>query len=405
MSTAHKRLSRPEFIAGIAMLFATIAFTIDAMLPALPDIGRELSPLDLNKAQLIVTSFVLGMGVGTFFTGPLSDAWGRRPIILGGAAIYICASFVAWQAQNLEVMLAARFFQGLGAAGPRVASVAIVRDLYEGRQMAKIMSFVMMVFMLVPTIAPTLGAGIIAISSWRGIFVAYILFSIATASWVFFRQGETHPVARRTPLKAKPLWAAIREVFSHKMVLYSIFLQVLLTGNLFAALSSTQQIFDVTFSQGHNFHLWFGFIAILASTASMVNAALVVRFGMRKLASIAIGGQLAYSLIMLIMTWQGWWPEALYFPAYVLWQISVFFMVGMTAGNINALAMEPVGHIAGMAASIISAVATIFGAMIAIPIGLMFNGTPLPLITAVTCTGLLSFFAIRAMSKLERKTT
>ncbi|WP_372833859.1 MFS transporter, partial [Puniceibacterium confluentis] len=150
-------MSRVEFIALIAMLFATIAFSIDSMLPALPEIGAALSPGNLNRVQLVITSFVLGMGIGTFFTGPLSDTFGRKPVVLCGAILYIVASLVAARAQSLEVLLAARVVQGLGAAGPRVVALAIIRDLYQGRGMARIMSFVMIVFTLVPAIAPSMG--------------------------------------------------------------------------------------------------------------------------------------------------------------------------------------------------------------------------------------------------------
>ena len=172
------RLPLPEFIALIAMLFATIAFSIDAMLPALPEIAQELTPADPNKAQLIVTSFVLGMGLGTLFAGPLSDSFGRRNVILAGAVLYCAASAVAMIAPSLETVLAARVVQGLGAAGPRVVSLALVRDLYKGREMARIMSFAMMIFMVAPAAAPLLGQQIISLAGWHAIFIAFILFAV-----------------------------------------------------------------------------------------------------------------------------------------------------------------------------------------------------------------------------------
>ncbi|MEX0278810.1 MAG: MFS transporter, partial [Ruegeria sp.] len=185
------RMSKGEFIALIAMMFATIAFSIDAMLPALPEIGAQLSPDDTNKAQLILTSFVLGMGIGTFFTGPISDAVGRKPVIYGGAALYILASAIAWASSSLELVLAARILQGLGAAGPRVVAMAIIRDLYAGREMARIISIAMMIFTLVPAIAPMMGAGVIALVGWRGIFVCFILFAIIILIWMTLRLPES----------------------------------------------------------------------------------------------------------------------------------------------------------------------------------------------------------------------
>jgi len=175
--TALPRLSQGEFIALIAMLFATIAFSIDAMLPALPQIAAELSPDAPNTAQLVVTSFVLGMGVGTLFAGPLSDTFGRKTVIIAGALLYCAAAFVASLAPSLEGLLMARVLQGLGAAGPRVVSLALVRDLYKGREMARVMSFAMMIFTLVPAIAPFIGQGIIWVAGWRGIFLSFVVFS------------------------------------------------------------------------------------------------------------------------------------------------------------------------------------------------------------------------------------
>lgn len=397
-----RRLSQPEFIAMIAMLFATIAFTIDAMLPALPQIGQELSPDNLNRAQLILTSFVLGMGVGTFFTGPLSDAFGRKPVIMAGAALYCISAAAAWMAQSLELLLVARFLQGLGAAGPRVVAIAIVRDLYEGRQMAKLMSLVMLIFTLVPAIAPTLGAGIIALVGWRGIFGAFVGFSVISAIWVGLRQSETLPPDARRPLRAPVLWEAVVEVFSTPMVRLSIAVQTLCMGMLFAVLSTTQQVYDITFGRGESFPLWFAFTALIAASASVINAALVVRLGMRYLVTLALAGQILLSALMLLISLTGPWPDAIAFPAWFIWTTSVFFMVGLTMGNLNALAMEPMGHIAGMAASIISAMATVVSVCIAAPVGLAFDGTPLPLATAVLVFAVIGFALIRRMARLER---
>jgi len=397
-----RRLSQPEFIAMIAMLFATIAFTIDAMLPALPQIGQELSPDNLNRAQLVLTSFVLGMGVGTFFTGPLSDAFGRKPVIMAGAALYCISAVAAWMAQSLELLLVARFLQGLGAAGPRVVAIAIVRDLYEGRQMAKLMSLVMLIFTLVPAIAPTLGAGIIALVGWRGIFGAFVGFSVISAIWVGLRQSETLPPDARRPLRAPVLWEAVVEVFSTPMVRLSIAVQTLCMGMLFAVLSTTQQVYDITFGRGESFPLWFAFTALIAASASVINAALVVRLGMRYLVTLALAGQILLSALMLLISLTGPWPDTIAFPAWFIWTTSVFFMVGLTMGNLNALAMEPMGHIAGMAASIISAMATVVSVCIAAPVGLAFDGTPLPLATAVLVFAVIGFALIRRMARLER---
>jgi len=168
-----QQLGQTEFIAMIAMLFATIAFSIDSMLPALPTIAAELTPLAPNNAQLILTSFVLGMGFGTFVAGPLSDSYGRRRIIVAGAVLYCAGAIAAYFASSLETVLLARVVQGLGAAGPRVVSLALVRDLYKGRDMARVVSFAMMIFTLVPAVAPLAASGVIALYGWRSIFIAF----------------------------------------------------------------------------------------------------------------------------------------------------------------------------------------------------------------------------------------
>lgn len=378
MTPPTKRLPQTEFIALMAMLAATVAFSIDAMLPALPEIGAALSPDNLNNAQLVITSFVLGMGVGTLFTGPLSDTFGRKPIMIGGAVVYCIASAVAWAAQSLEVLLIARVVQGLGAAGPRVVALALVRDLYSGPNMARIMSFIMVVFSLVPALAPTMGHYIIAAYGWRTIFACFILFSVVSVIWLLLRQPETLTPEKRRPLSGAALAAATAEMFRHRTARLSIFIQTLTFGMLFTVLSSTQQVFDVTFGQGDVFHLWFGGIAVVAAVSSVLNARLVMRLGMRAIIRGMFAAQLVITVLMIVITLANA-PYWLAFGTYVFWVTSNFFQAGLAIGNLNALAMEEMGHIAGMAASIMAAVSTVGAVMIAAPIALMFDGTPMPM--------------------------
>lgn len=393
----QKPLGQAEFIALIAMLFATIAFSIDAMLPALPQIALDLTPEDPNRAQLILTSFVLGMGLGTLVAGPLSDSFGRRNVIVAGAALYCLAALIAWVAPSLETILAARLFQGLGAAGPRVVSLALVRDLYKGRDMARIVSFAMMIFTLVPAIAPALGQVIIAGFGWRAIFLAFLVFSAITIVWMLARQPETLPPEARRPFEAGPLKAAFTEVLGHRVIRLSIAAQTLAFGALFATLSSTQPIFDQTFGRAKDFPIWFALIALLAGTASLLNARLVGRFGMRRLVTITFAVQIGLSGVSTFLHGLHALPEPLVFPAYFLWTVGVFFMAGMTLGNLNALALEPVGHIAGMAASVVGAIATVLSVFIAVPVGLLFDGTPVPLMAAVTVLVGLGWIIMRRM--------
>ncbi|MEO1788830.1 MAG: MFS transporter [Pseudomonadota bacterium] len=392
-----ERLSRPEFIALMAMLFATIAFSIDAMLPAMPEIAAELSPDAPNRAQLIITSFVLGMGIGTMFTGPLSDAFGRKPVIFAGAALYVLGAALAWAAQTLELVLIARVLQGLGAAGPRVVSLAIIRDLYEGRQMAQLMSFVMMIFTLIPAVAPAIGAGIIALAGWRSIFVAFVVFAVFTMTWLALRLSESLPVARRRPFEMSVLRGGIVEVFANRQVLLTMMVLSLTFGMLFTVLASTQPVFDVTFGRGDTFHWWFALIALLSGSGSILNAAIVLRLGMRRVVKITLLTQIVISGAMAAALLTDAVPEVLYFPVYVIWTTGVFLMAGLTIGNLNALAMAPMGHMAGLTASIVGSVATMVAVMIAVPIGLAFDGTPRALVLGVLICAVIGFLITRKL--------
>ena len=393
-------MGRVEFVMLCAMMVATVAFSIDAMLPALPEIGAELSPGDLNRAQLILTSFVLGMGLGTALAGPLSDAFGRKPIILWGGALYITGAAVAWYSNSLEWVLAARVAQGLGAAGPRVATVAVIRDFYAGREMAKLMSFIMIVFTLVPAFAPSMGAVIISGFGWRSIFAAFILFSVISMVWMFVRLREPLAVADRRPFQAALLLDAVKELFANPAVRVSIAVQTLIFGMLFSMLSSVQQIYDITFARGDQFPMWFGGVALVSGTAGFLNAALVVHVGMRRLVSISLISQVIISGCMVAVTLTDP-PHSLLFAAFIFWQFSLFFMMGMTIGNLNAIAMEPMGHIAGMAASVMGAVSTVLAAAIAAPLGLAFDGTPLPLSVGIFSLAIVAYGLMGALRRSE----
>lgn len=379
-----KQLSQGEFIALIAALFATIALSIDAMLPALPAIAAALSADDPNRAQLVVTSFVFGMGLGTLFAGPLADRFGRKSIILFGTLIYMAASLACYLAGSLDALLIARVVQGIGAAAPRTVSMALMRDLYKGREMARIMSFVMMVFIMVPAVAPLMGQGVIAVAGWHAIFLVYIVFALIAMSWMGLRQPETLTPENRRSLALGTMWEATKELLSHRIVLVSIAAQTLTLAALFATLSSMQGIFDQRFDRADSFALWFAFIAVGSSLGSITNARVVMRLGMRRVVVMTYAGMLALTLLLLVINASGLMPEVLAFPAHLLWSIALFAMMGLSMGNLNALAMEPVGHIAGLAASVTSAISTVVSVALAVPVGLAFNGTALPLMAGVS---------------------
>ncbi|MEM9756924.1 MAG: multidrug effflux MFS transporter [Pseudomonadota bacterium] len=392
-------MSKTEFIALMGMMFATIAFSVDAMLPSLPEIAQELTPDAPTLAQFILTSFIIGMGVGTLFVGPLSDAFGRKPVIMAGAALYIAGAALAYFAASLEMLIIARVLQGLGASGPRVVALAMIRDLYSGRQMASIISFVMMVFTLFPAIAPLIGAGIIAGFGWRAIFLAFLIFSIASVSWLMIRQPETLPPALRRRLNTAELSAGLRETLSHRQMQLSILTQMLIFGALFGTISSIQPIYDETYGQAARFPLFFFAIAIIAMPAAPLNGQLVMRLGMRPLIRAAVLTQFALSGVVALVLASGVTGGAELW-VYTAWTVTVFAMLGFTIGNLNALALEPLGHIAGLATSLMGAVSTVVGAAIGAGIGQLYNGTAVPLAVSVA---LLSAGAWALMRHMPRE--
>ena len=386
-----QRVGKAEFIALMAMMFATIAFSTDAMLPVMPEIAADLTGGTVSGAAYIVTFFFAGMGAGTFVAGPLSDAWGRKPVVYLGLAIYALGAILCWVAPSLEWMLAARVLQGFGASGPRVVSNAIIRDLYDGRVMARIMSFTMMVFLLVPGIAPLMGALIADAAGWRAIFAAFLAFGL--------RMRETLPQENRRPMRWAMMTDALRQMFAHPTVRLSILVQMLMLSVLFAVLTMVQPIFDISFGRSESFPIWFGVIAMASGISSFVNASLVGRFGMRRMITWALSAQLVLStafIAFMLADLPG------LFGFYVVWQFGVMVQGGLTVANLNALAMHPMGHIAGMAASVIGSVSTIGAAVIASPFSALFDGTPMPLVAIVLTLCALAMVLMLMMRREEK---
>lgn len=378
-NVAH-RIGKVEFIALMAMMFATIALSIDAMLPALPQIAAEIAPGGPSQAALILTFFVIGMGAGTFFMGPLSDAYGRKPILYLGLAVYALGAVLSWAAPTLELMLAARVLQGIGASGPRVVSAAIIRDLYSGRNMASILSLTMMVFLLVPGVAPLLGALIANAFGWRMIFAAFLMFGLTLLIWFGTRMHESLAVEDRRPLKWALMTDALRQMMVHPTVRLSILVQTLMMMILFTILTMVQPIFELTFDRAESFPYWFGAIAAMSGLSSLLNAKIVGRFGMRRLVTWALTAQILVSTTFVLFMFADMGGV---FAFYILWQFGVMFQSGLTIANLNAIAMEPMGHIAGMAASVIGSVSTVMGAVMASFVSMAFDPTPMALVSAI----------------------
>lgn len=376
-----------EFVALMALMQSLVALSIDAMLPALTEIGKELGASQANDSQLIVSFLFLGLAFGQGIYGPLSDTTGRKPSLYLGFALFLAGGLLCLFSTDLKVMLAGRFLQGLGLAAPRCVIVAIVRDQYEGPQMARVMSFVMTIFIFVPAIAPTLGQGILMVAHWRAIFAALLACGIITLVWLATRLPETLPVERRIPFSLTRIKNAIREVCSHRVSIgYTISLG-LISSAFLGYLSSAQQIFQKQYQLGTLFPLYFAVLALCIGGASFANGRLVMRFGMQSLSrwSKRISTVLSLLFFLYVLSVGGQPP---------LWTLMAYMMVtlfcfGIMYGNLNAMAMEPLGHIAGVGAAVMGALSTLISVPCGILIGLSYNGTVIPVISGFTISGIL----------------
>ena len=396
------RISTAEFVAIMAMLVATVAISIDGMLPALSIIADELTPLRPNNAQMILSFFVAGMAAGTLIVGPLSDSFGRKRIIYYGASLYIFSSAVCVLSPSLEVILISRFLQGVGASAPRVVAQALVRDFYKGREMARISSFIMIIFALVPAIAPLLGSFVMLAFNWRFIFLVFIAFVAVSTMWMAFRIDESVTKEKRIEFNLKQVVLAFKEVLSNQMILTSIITLVFAYGILFIGIFLIQPVFEQVFNRAATFPYWFATIALLAASSSYVNARLVRKLGMRMLTRIAFRAQVCFSALVFLVYWLGYFEGQFGFFCFLFWMFSIFFQAGLTMGNLTALAMEPVGHIAGTAASLVSAIATIGSVLLAAIVGQFFDGTPAAMIAGVALFATLGAISSHRLNRYDR---
>jgi DHA1 family bicyclomycin/chloramphenicol resistance-like MFS transporter len=374
-----------EFVALIALLMSLVALSIDSMLPALGDIAAELGVRNPNDRQLVLVAFFLALGIGQLFYGPVSDSTGRRPAVVFGLGLYLCGTLLALLATRFEILLVGRFLQGAGAAGPRILALALIRDRHGGRDMARVFSLVMAVFIMAPVLAPALGQIILQFGSWRWIFVALFLLAGAALVWFVWRQPETLPPDRRAALSLHYVGAAVFECLRSRITVgYS-----LTSGFVFAAfvvyLVTSQQMFQEIYGLGPLFPLAFAVPAAAIGCASLLNARLVMRFGMRRLCSLALRSAAILSfLFVLIVIATGGLPPLWLLMTYL---VICFFFIGISFGNLNALAMEPLGHIAGVGSAVVSFIATTVSVVIGTVVGRSYAGTLYPL--ALSFAGLV----------------
>ena len=370
------------------MMTSLIALSIDAMLPALPEIGQDLGVTRANDSQLVISVLFLGLALGQIIYGPLSDSVGRKKPIYLGYAIFVAGCLLSLFAPTFQLMLAGRLLQGLGVAGPRSVSLALVRDLYEGDKMAEVMSYVMTVFILVPMLAPAYGQAIIAFADWRAIFTSFIVLAVLTFGWFALRQPETLLPEARKPYSPSRLWLAVKEIFGTRAALGYTLAAGFIGGAFLGYLNSAQQIFQGVYELGNLFPLYFAVASLALGSASFANARLVMRFGMKRLATVALRTLTILSVTAFAVAFlQGGQPPLWQFMTFLL---AVFFCVGVLFGNLNALAMQPLGHIAGVGAAVVGSLSTLMSVPLGTAIGQSFNGTVLPLIGGLALMGLVT---------------
>ncbi|OYV32607.1 MAG: MFS transporter [Rhodospirillales bacterium 20-64-7] len=371
----HAGLGFRQFVALVAALMATNALAIDSMLPALGKISVSLGITADNERQWVVTSYLLGFGAAQIIYGTLADRYGRKPVIQAALAIYVAASLGVAFTHSFDTMMLLRVLQGLGAAGTRVLAVSVVRDCYEGRRMARVMSLSFLVFLGVPVLAPSIGQLIMLAFPWRGIFVALGLYGALILLWISRRLPETLNPADRRPIEFAGILAAARITLTNRVSVGYTLAMSLVLGGLFGFINSAQQVFTSVFHDARFFPLIFAVIAGAIAVASLLNARLVGRVGSRAISHAALFGFIAIAAIHAGVALSG--HETIW--SFAILQSAMMFCFGLMVGNFGAMAMEPLGHIAGSAASIQGCFSTLASALVGFFIGQNFNGTVVPL--------------------------
>ncbi|MGE3683882.1 MAG: multidrug effflux MFS transporter [Bdellovibrionales bacterium] len=406
-SSSHhklKRLGHAEFVALMALMTSIVALSIDGMLPAFPKIGSDFNVHGADQIQLIIAMLFLGFGFGQFIFGPLSDVFGRKPPIYFGIAVFIIGSALSGFAPNFELFLLGRFLQGFGGAAPRIVSLALIRDEYSGNAMAQITSLIMTIFILVPAIAPALGQSILFLLGWRAIFI--VLFAVGLGAWVWFalRQHETLPKHLRKKLTVQQILSGARQTFSQPTTVACMLMTGLIFGIFVGYLGAVQDLFTSLFQVGQRFPAYFAVLALSIGAASFFNSRLVMALGMRRLIFLAFLGMAVLSnlFVLFLTVFQDGPPPLWLFMIYLM---LTFFSVGFLFGNLNALAMEPLGHIAGIGSALLGFVQSTISVIIGVFLGRYFHGNVIPLVLSFGIISVLCLFILTFEERFTRSAT
>lgn len=389
MSKSEVRL---EFLLLMAAMMCLMALYIDAMLPALYQMGVDFDALEGNRYQMVITAVMVGMGIGQLFYGPLSDTFGRKPTVYIGFGLMLVGTLISLYAKSFEWMLVGRVLQGLGAAGPRVMMTAIVRDCYSGADMARVMSLVMTIFIFSPVVAPIVGQLVLLVSGWRAIFVLLLLLSLATVVWFAIRQPETLTAENTREFSLIPILSGMKSVVAHPQALIYTLAAGLVHGALIGFLTSIQGILQGIYETGSMFPLYFALMAVGVALSSFINSRLVYRYSLRNLVMSVL---IFLSLISLVeATVLGGFD--LYLPLwwFVIMMAASTFCFGLLFGNLSSLAMEPFGRLAGIASGTIGALTMLVGVLVGTLIGMNFNGTLVPMLLGFGLSAMLALVLI-----------
>ena len=399
--TSRLPMKYGESLLLMALLISIVALSVDTMLPALPAIGADLGVKSANDVQLVISMLFLGLSAGLLFYGPLSDSLGRKPVLFAGMAIFILGSVLSIFSTSFSSMLYGRVLQGLGAAGPRSIVLALVRDQYEGRAMARIMSTIMSIFIMIPVFAPSMGQAILLAAGWRAIFGVLLALSLVVLAWFGLRQPETLSPRHRLPFSFKKLAAALVEVCRHRIALSYTLVAGFVMGAFLGYLSSAQQIFQDLYGQGFLFPFLFGVLALSVGCALFFNARIVMRLGMRRLVDRAMVtfAVLSSAYFAIVYLFDGRSP----FWMLMVFLLAAFFCIGFLFGNLNAIAMMPMGHIAGTASAVIGALSTFLSVPIALLIGRLYNDTTLPLVGGFALLSIISLYIMHWANRTRNR--
>jgi len=389
-----------EFILLMASLMSIVALAIDAILPAMSAIGISVNSLDTGNNQLLITMIFLGLGCGQLLFGPLSDSFGRKPIVYIGFAVFALGSIVCVLSHSLQMMVVGRIIQGIGLAAPRTIAIAVIRDMFKGDYMAKIMSFVTTFFILVPVIAPVMGKFILNHYDWTGIFYVQFIMALAVAIWFWKRQPETLKPEYKIKFTKHVFIDGLKELLKHKETIGFTIISGFISGAFIVYLSASQVIFENQYGLIDEFPYIFAGLACGVGLSTFLNGSFVMRLGMWRLSYLAIIVFSVNALLYVLLFWNATTNPAL--PIILIFMAIQFFTIGFIFGNLRAIAMEPIGHIAGIGAAITGFISTIMAVPIANYIGSFVDTTALPLFIGFTVFGFMSL-ALFLFIKRTRK--